>query len=877
MKNRAVSAVMVLGLLVCSRALCWGQTAVLLVGDKALEVPAQQALGGALAFLADGPEADYRARVFRTAEGGRLAFDEVFGKNGPTAAARKRLYDEYGPRYVALAWLEDLGIEEVPAYGLKRQKTGLVVRVVAADSGRVVFEDRVEHTSDFRPDGAGAEREGLCSALAARVDTAGLSEAVRRVEGRPGRVKVVFEGFAKKDYFAQRDLILDKVARPAGMTGDLRDSYDEAAQALTVRGYAAAPPDVFYRDLYRAAADSGLFQAFDVVREGASGFVVRRLPPETRMLVVTGLTADRYHDRLVAYREAVEAQPGVSGVRFRYQPAEGGGDDRLVITFVYDGDLAELEEKIWHTLEAGGRVPTRTLESITDRVITYRSGYKAGDSVRLTVEFHNISPGVFRELGPPLESIVKSVGGKNLTKSYDRDLYTLSYRFDTDRPPAEIDAALWQAIERDPRLGQIVPDTIRDQTIAYFYLQEAPDTRHVTLEVKNLDPADYARVAGRFHSVVAALEGVSELRKAYAESTRTLTLEFEYAGGSVYAIDDAVWKAAKGDPDLAKLAMGTLTEGRLEYFFAGPEGAGDEVAVVMKNTSGQRYKVMATRFSGLLGRIEGVREVRSAYDFRTRTAVFRLAYGGELTALEEALQRAMAADDFFRYVAQGPTYPNRIVLYYHEGELGGGVPDAPPADEGAALPSGGGRAALVEALDPGVVVVMTYTGAGPTHATGFFVTPDGYLLTSAAAVKAGQVVVQTHDGQRYRAQVIKTDPELDLALVKVSAPGRTFPPADLGDSKGVRKGAAVFLIGTPVSEAYEHTVVAGVVSGLERHRGLFQLSMDRYAGYAGAPVYDEAGRVVGVVTDAGRAPGSPDGFTLAVPVNFARPLVDMAR
>jgi serine protease Do len=162
--------------------------------------------------------------------------------------------------------------------------------------------------------------------------------------------------------------------------------------------------------------------------------------------------------------------------------------------------------------------------------------------------------------------------------------------------------------------------------------------------------------------------------------------------------------------------------------------------------------------------------------------------------------------------------------------------------------------------------------------TGFLIDADGYILTSDHVVQQGErLTVRLKDGRRLRARRIGSDPDTDIALIKVDAP-RPLPFAPLGNSDRLRVGEWVLAIGNPL--AYEHTVTVGVVSFIGRK--LFNTSLDRYIqtdaainfGNSGGPLIDSRGEVVGI-NAAISSRASNIGF--AVPINQARAILPQLR
>jgi serine protease Do len=157
-------------------------------------------------------------------------------------------------------------------------------------------------------------------------------------------------------------------------------------------------------------------------------------------------------------------------------------------------------------------------------------------------------------------------------------------------------------------------------------------------------------------------------------------------------------------------------------------------------------------------------------------------------------------------------------------------------------------------------------GAG----AGFLIDADGFILTNHHVIEgAERVMVRLTDGRSLRASHVGSDPDTDIALIKVDSP-RSLPFASLGDSDTLRVGEWVLAIGNPL--AYEHTVTVGVVSFIGRK--LFDSSLDRYIqtdaainfGNSGGPLINGHGEVIGI-NAAISSRASNIGF--AIPINQA--------
>lgn len=163
--------------------------------------------------------------------------------------------------------------------------------------------------------------------------------------------------------------------------------------------------------------------------------------------------------------------------------------------------------------------------------------------------------------------------------------------------------------------------------------------------------------------------------------------------------------------------------------------------------------------------------------------------------------------------------------------------------------------------------------ARPQAGTGFVIESDGLILTNHHVIQAAErITVKFSDGRSLLARVVGTDPDTDIALIRVG--GAKFPVAPLGDSDTLRVGEWVCAIGNPL--AYEHTVTVGVVSYLGRK--LFDTSLANYIqtdaainfGNSGGPLINSHGEVVGINAAISQRANN---IGFAVPINEARAIL----
>lgn len=156
--------------------------------------------------------------------------------------------------------------------------------------------------------------------------------------------------------------------------------------------------------------------------------------------------------------------------------------------------------------------------------------------------------------------------------------------------------------------------------------------------------------------------------------------------------------------------------------------------------------------------------------------------------------------------------------------------------------------------------------------SGFIVSGDGLILTNAHVVRdAKQVTVKLSDRREYAARVLGSDPATDVAVLKVDAKG--LPTVTLGDPRSLQVGDWVLAIGAPFG--FEQTATQGIVSAKGRSLPgdsvvpFIQTDAAVNPGNSGGPLFDAAGRVVGINAQIYSQSGGFQGLAFAIPLDVA--------
>ena len=174
----------------------------------------------------------------------------------------------------------------------------------------------------------------------------------------------------------------------------------------------------------------------------------------------------------------------------------------------------------------------------------------------------------------------------------------------------------------------------------------------------------------------------------------------------------------------------------------------------------------------------------------------------------------------------------------------------------------------------------TQTQKATNLGSGVIVSDKGYILTNAHVVEAAdEIEVALADARRARARVVGTDPDTDLAVVKIDLP--SLPAITFGQAEHARVGDIVLAIGNPFGVG--QTVTLGIIGALGRtglHLNTFENFIQTDAainpGNSGGALVDVHGNLIGINTAIySRAPGGASlGIGFAIPVSTAKQVME---
>jgi S1-C subfamily serine protease len=208
--------------------------------------------------------------------------------------------------------------------------------------------------------------------------------------------------------------------------------------------------------------------------------------------------------------------------------------------------------------------------------------------------------------------------------------------------------------------------------------------------------------------------------------------------------------------------------------------------------------------------------------------------------------------------------------------------DTTPAAAVSSSGEGNTINSIYKADAPGVAFIESKVAEGVDSGSGIVLDQEGHVLTNNHVVEGGEEIKVSFEseGQMYPAEVVGTEPNKDLALLKVDAPASQLHPLKLGDSSKMEVGDPVVAIGNPFD--LQRTATSGIVSALQREiqapdgvtiDNVIQTDAAINPGNSGGPLINSAGEVIGInsqIETGGEGDDGSVGIGFAIPIDTAK-------
>jgi Do/DeqQ family serine protease len=162
--------------------------------------------------------------------------------------------------------------------------------------------------------------------------------------------------------------------------------------------------------------------------------------------------------------------------------------------------------------------------------------------------------------------------------------------------------------------------------------------------------------------------------------------------------------------------------------------------------------------------------------------------------------------------------------------------------------------------------------------SGVIISKDGYIVTNNHVIEtADEISVTLNDNREFKGRIVGTDPNTDLALVKIE--GENFPTIPVGDSDALKVGEWVLAVGNPFN--LTSTVTAGIVSAKARSLGVYNGGVESFIqtdaainrGNSGGALVNARGELVGINAVLSSPTGAYAGYGFAIPVSIMTKIV----
>jgi S1-C subfamily serine protease len=198
---------------------------------------------------------------------------------------------------------------------------------------------------------------------------------------------------------------------------------------------------------------------------------------------------------------------------------------------------------------------------------------------------------------------------------------------------------------------------------------------------------------------------------------------------------------------------------------------------------------------------------------------------------------------------------------------------------------------VYDGANRGVVNIITSTvsydrffmlpSPGEGAGSGSVIDKRGHILTNYHVVEDARDIQVTLNGKTYEdAEVVGTDPDQDIAVLRIDAPPEELFPVPVGTSDNLRVGQRVYTLGNPFG--LEGTLTTGIISNINRTlpsrtgremKSIIQTDAAMNPGNSGGPLLDTSGRMIGMNVAIATKSGQSAGLGFAIPINRIRQIV----
>jgi S1-C subfamily serine protease len=396
-----------------------------------------------------------------------------------------------------------------------------------------------------------------------------------------------------------------------------------------------------------------------------------------------------------------------------------------------------------------------------------------------------------------------------------------------------------------------------------------------------LAPADLGLLASPLLDFLTS-KGAKLEAQRYDSATRVMDVVVAIEA-SPRALRAALWGLVASTPELSRLGLGTSQGRRLGFKVLSRVPDDYEVSLLVTGLNAEEGGAALAELTDFLEIFPEVRDL--SIEMIEGAARVTLLYPKAAPLFLADIVSARRVGKLPFSFVPAPTEVPNVRLHF-----GDRVPTS-TSNTDAGLPAANNLADLVDQVGGSVVTIRGSLPDGTAwNGSGFIVSSRGFLVTNdhVAGPPEGwsqadvSLTAIFQDGRQYEATWIASEPDLDLALLRL--PNQGFPSVGLRpNSEAIRRGEGVVVIGAP--RGLSDSVTTGIVSALDRDNGWLQTDALINPGNSGGPAFGLDGRVLGVVvagrvqrysTVSGTMTIADPGLNFLIPIAQAGDLLRMA-